>query len=128
MVIRFGTVNISGSGRSLEIGETADEIDVTTYGSDDREYIPGMVDRDASLDVLDDDTNTTVREAVRAGMQGSLTWFPLGTASGNPKFQVGTAVILERNFTYPYDDAVLMSVRLRLSGNVTETTASGAGL
>ena len=124
MVIKFGTLDISGQGRSLEISQSADEIDVTTYGSDDKEFISGMLERSATLEVLDDDTATEVRNALKPGTTAnSLTWFPLGTAAGKPKFSVPTAVPLGQDISYPYDDAVTMSVNLRLSGAVTEGTA-----
>jgi hypothetical protein len=123
MVILFDGTDVSGQGRSFDVSETADEIDVTTYGSDDKEFIVGMVERDSSLEVLDDDTSTTIRDAVKTGQTGSLVWFPMGTASGNPKFTVGTAVVKERSFSYPYDDVVLMSVSIRLSGAVVEGSA-----
>lgn len=123
MFVKFGTLNVSGQGRNLEIQQSADEIDVTAYGSVDKEFIVGKTERQASLEVLDDAADSTVRLKMAVGSLDSLTWFPLGTASGNPKFSVGTAIVLENNISYPYDDAVLMSISLRLSGAVTEGTA-----
>lgn len=127
MVVKLGTVDVSGQGRSFEVAQSADEVDVTTYGSDDKEFIAGMIERTGTLEVLDDDTNTLIRNATKPGTSGSLTWFPQGTASGNPKFSVATAVVLGQDLSYPYDDAVVMSINLRLSGAVTEGTASGTG-
>lgn len=123
MVIKFGTVDVSGQGRTLDVSQTADEIDVTTYGSTDKEFIVGKVERSATMEVLDDSTSSTIRLALKPGTQNSMAWFPIGTASGNPKFTVGTAVVLENSISYPYDDAVTMSVNVRLSGAVTEGTA-----
>lgn len=122
MVIFFGTVNVSGQGRQLEISQSADEIDVTTYGSDDKEFIVGMLEREGSLEILDDDTNSLIRTKTAPGSSGSLVWFPQGSVSGKPRFDVGTAVVREQNLSYPYDDAVMMDVTLRLSGAVTETS------
>jgi hypothetical protein len=128
MVVKFGTLDISGQGRNLEIGQTADEIDVTTYGSDDKEYIVGMIERDGSLEVLDDSGSSAIRIALQPGSTNSLVWFPIGTASGNPKFSVGTAVVKEQNLSYPYDDAVMLNTNIRLSGAVVEGTANSVGL
>ena len=128
MLVKFGTLDISGQGRNLEVSQSADEIDVTTYGSDDKEFIVGMIERDASLEVLDDSSSSTIRTALKPGSTNSLVWFPIGTASGNPKFSVATAVVKEQNLSYPYDDAVLMSTNVRLSGAVVEGTANGSGL
>ena len=123
MYITFAGTNISGQGRNLEISQSADEIDVTTYGSTDKEYIVGMLDRDASIEILDDDTSNTIRVKMTPGSSGTLIWYPLGTVAGKPKFTVGTAVVTEANISYPYDDAVLLSCSMRLSGAVTEGTA-----
>lgn len=123
MVIKFGTVDVSGAGRTLDISQTADEIDVTAYGSTDKEFIVGKVERSATMEVLDNSTDTLIRTSLAPGTSNSMAWFPIGTASGNPKFTVGTAVVLENSISYPYDDAVTMSVNVRLSGAVTEATA-----
>lgn len=123
MVVKFGTLTVAGQGRQLEVSQSADEVDVTSYGSTDKEFIAGLVDRTANLEVLDDATNATIRTAFKTGTSNSLTWFPIGTTSGNPKFSVGTAVVTEQNLSYPYDDAVLFEVTMRLSGTVTEATA-----
>lgn len=128
MVVKFGTVSVAGAGRNLQVEQSADDIDVTTYGSAAKEFIAGLVDRSATLDILDDNASSAVRAAFTPGTANSLTWFPLGTASGNPKFAVGTAVITGANQQYPYDDAVLLNVSMRLSGAVIESTANGSGL
>lgn len=123
MVVKFGTLSVAGFGRQLEVEQSANEIDVTAYGSTDQEFIAGFVDRSASLEILDDNSSSTVRSAFTPGTSNSLTWFPIGTTSGNPKLSVGTAVVTEANKSYPYDDAVVISVSMRLSGTVTEGTA-----
>ena len=123
MVVKFGTLSVAGQGRNLEVSQSADEVDVTTYGSSDKEFITGLIERTATLEILDDSTNSAIRTAFKPGTSNSMTWFPIGTASGLPKFSVGTAVVTEANLSYPYDDAVLIEVTLRLSGTVTESTA-----
>lgn len=123
MVVKFGTVSVSGQGRNLEISQSGDEIDVTTYGSTDKEFITGLADRSATLEVLDDNASTLVRTAMKVGSASSLTWFPQGTVAGKPMRSVGTATVTSADESYPYDDAVLISVGLRLNGAVTEGTA-----
>jgi predicted secreted protein len=123
MVVKFGTLNVSGQGRNLEINQSADEIDVTSYGSSDKEFILGKTERDGTLEILDDAASSVVRKALAVGSIGSLTWFPIGTTSGNPQLACATVLIREQNLSYPYDDAVTASVTLRLSGPVVEGTA-----
>ena len=127
MVVKFGTLSVAGAGRNLEVSQTTDEIDVTTYGSTDKEFIVGFVDRTATMEILDSNSSSTIRTAFAPGSANSLTWFPIGTASGSPKFS-GSAIVRESNKSYPYDGAVLLSVTMRLSGTVTETTSDGTGL
>jgi predicted secreted protein len=124
MRIFFGTLDISGQGRNLEISQQADDIDVTSYGSTDKEFITGFTDRSGTLEVLDDDSATAVRTALTPGSANSLTWYPQGTTSGKPKRSVGTAIITEANEQYPYDDAVLLNVTMRINGKPTEGTAA----
>lgn len=121
MVIRFGTLNVSGQGRSLEISQQADDIEVTTYGSTDKEFITGFTERSATLEILDDNGSSAIRDALKPGSTNSLTWYPQGTASGKPVRSVGTCVITEANESYPYDDAVVISTSLRLNGNPSES-------
>lgn len=127
MVAKFGTLSVAGAGRNLEVSQSSDEIDVTTYGSSDKEFIVGFVDRTATLEILDSDSSAAIRDAFVPGTSSSLTWFPIGTASGNPKFFAATAVVKESNKTYPYDGAVLLNVTMRISGTVIESTADGSG-
>jgi predicted secreted protein len=123
MVVTLGGTDLSGQGRSLEVSQSVEEIDVTTYGSPGREFIVTLPERSASLEVLDDATSATIRDKTKPGSGGTLVWFPQGTASGKPKFTCGTTWVTEQNLSYPYDDAVTASVSLRLSGAVTEGTA-----
>lgn len=123
MVILFGTLNISGQGRSLDVDQSADEIDATAYGDAEKDFIVGKSERTGSMEVLDDSASTTVRQALAVGTINSMTWYPLGTASGRPKFTAGTTVVLGKSISYPYDDVVLMSVNLRFSTGVIEGTA-----
>lgn len=123
MFARFGTLSVAGQGRNLEVSQSADEIDVTSYGSTAKEFITGLIERSASLEILDDSGSSAIRTAFTPGSANSLTWFPLGTVSGLPKFSVADAVVTQADISYPYDDAVLISVEMRLSGAVTEGTA-----
>jgi hypothetical protein len=88
MAVRFGTFSVAGAGRQLEVSQSADEIDVTTYGSTDKEFLAGFIDRSATLDILDDSTNSAIRNAFKTGTSNSLAWFPIGVGTGNPKFNV----------------------------------------
>lgn len=125
MAVRFGTLSVAGQGRNLEISQSADEVDVTSYGSTAKEFIAGLIERSGSLEILDDSASNAIRTAFTPGSSNSLAWFPLGITSGNPKLSCATAVVTGADISYPYDDAVLVSVSLRLSGAVVEGTSVG---
>lgn len=122
MYVQFAGQSVAGQGRQMEITQTADDIDVTTYGSSDKEFIAGLTDRSATLQILDDSASSTVRTKFGPGSTGSLVWGPQGSGSSKPRFDVGTAVVTEANISYPYDDAVVIAVTLRLNGAVAEST------
>ena len=121
MFASFGGTSVAGQGRSMEVSQSANDIDVSTYGSRNQEFIAGPVGRSATMEILDDNASSTVRAKFVPGSSGTLIWAPVGTVTGSPKFTVGTAVVTEANFSYPYDDAVVISVTMRLSGAVVES-------
>jgi predicted secreted protein len=125
MAVRFGTLSVAGQGRNLEVSQSSDEVDVTSYGSAAKEFVAGLIERSGSLEVLDDSQSSVIRSAFTPGSSNSLSWFPIGIASGNPKLSVATAVVTEANISYPYDDAVLISVSMRLNGALVEGTSVG---
>lgn len=122
MYVSFLGTSVAGQGRQLEVNQQANDIDVTTYGSSDQEFIAGLIGRTATLSVLDDSGSATIRNKFTPGSTGTLIWAPLGTGSGKPRHTNGTAVVTEANISYPYDDAVVIAVTMRLSGAVAEDT------
>ena len=114
MYASFGGTSVAGFGRNLEINQQANDIDVSTYGTVDQEFIAGPVGRSATLQILDDADSSAVRTKFTPGSTGTLIWAPVGTTSGKPKFTVGTAVVTEANISYPYDDAVVIEVTMQV--------------
>lgn len=121
LVLNWKASNISGVSRSLEIEEETKEIDVTTYGADDYEYITTQKkNRRASFTVLDSVDGSTTEDLLAAGQSGTLIYSPEGTATGKRKKTV-QAVILRSRKTYPHDDAVQFNTEMRLSGAIAGT-------
>ena len=126
LVITWQGENISGVSRALEIEEETTEIDVTTYGSDDYEYITTRKKQHrGSFTVLDSkgSAGTAIEALLNAGASGTLVWSPEGTATGNRRKEV-QAVILRSRKSYPHDDAVSFQTEIRLSGSITSGTHS----
>ena len=124
LVIIFDGTNISGQGRTLEISQSSDDIDVTAYGSGDKEFIVGMQERSATVEILDEEESPAIRLALVPGSSGTLAWFPEGEGSGQPSFEA-EAFVMEQNLSYPYDDVVMLNVTMKLSDALEEGVAEG---
>lgn len=113
-----GTLVISGDYRTLDIPETADEIDASA-GSDTRKVtLAGQVAASWTFEMLQQSAGTALFDRVAPQSTGTLRWSPEGTASGKQK-KSAAATILGRNETFPYNDVVT----LRLNGSLTADTA-----
>lgn len=124
MVVTFKGTDVSGAGRALEVTEEASEIDVTTYGSADREYlVTSKKERTASFTVLDDAGATATEELFEVGTSGTLVYSPEGITAGTRKRTV-TALVLRSRKTFPHDDVVQFAVDFRLTGAITKGTNS----
>lgn len=122
MVLQFAGTNISGASRALEINEEVNELDATTYGSADREYLMTKKrNRDGSFTILDDAGATATENLLDVGTTGTLEWAPEGTAAGKRK-RTCTALILRSRKTFPHDDITQFAVNFRLSGSITKGT------
>lgn len=122
LVVTFKATNVSGAGRALEVTEEATEIDVTTYGSLDREYlVTKKMERTASFTVLDDAGATATEALFEVGTSGTLIYSPEGTAAGKRRRTV-EALVLRSRKTFPHDDVVQFAVDLRLTGAITKGT------
>jgi hypothetical protein len=122
LVVTFKGTDVSGAGRALEVTEEATEIDVTTYGSVDNEYlVTKKKDRTASFTVLDDAGSTTTEELFEVGTSGTLVYSPEGTVAGKRKRTV-TALVLRSRKSFPHDDVTQFAVDFRLTGAITKGT------
>lgn len=112
-----GTTVISGDYRTLDIPESADEIDASA-GSDTRKFtLPGQVAASWTLEMLPQEAGTVVFAAVAPQTIGTLRWSPEGTASGKQK-KYAAATILGRNEAFGYNSVAT----LRLNGSLTSAT------
>lgn len=122
-----GTAVLSGKQRTFRTSESSDEIDATGGSDQEAVFLPKFTASEASISVVD-----TLGSAGTAGTadwarlapqkQGTLYWYPEGTAAGNASFSQA-AVVLGRDREYPYDNVVTYDVRWRLSGTQTSGTA-----
>lgn len=122
LVVTFDATNISGDGRSVSYSESADVLDDTTYGADNRSKQAGLLDGSGSFEALDQTgTWSTAWQAIQPGTSGTMVISPEGTTTGNRRATF-TAVISERSVEFPYDNLATMSMSFEISGAVVEDT------
>jgi len=120
LYVKFGSTVLSGDHRTFEVNETAGEIDASA-GNDRRSaYLPGRIDGEANMTLLQSEGGTALFQAVSPQSSGTLEWAPEGTASGKPKRQC-LAVALDRSENMGYDEVAMLNIRFRLSGDLTES-------
>ena len=120
VVVTFNAVDISGDGRSTSYEQTADILDDTTYGADDRTKQGGLRDGSGSMEALDTSGNWSAAwDEIIPGTSATMIIYPEGNATGERRLSF-TAVIGNRSVTWPYDDLATLSMSFEISGGVTE--------
>lgn len=114
-----GTVTLSGDYTTFDVSRSIDLIDVTAGNDQDKNFIAGIKDGDASLTFYDT-TGTggsALLAALAEGTAGTLLYAPLGTATGKPK-RGFPAISKGCKEKYPYDKAVEISTDFQKSGAI----------
>lgn len=120
--VDFDAQSVSGDGRSVSYEETADVLDDTVYGADNRTKVASLKDGSFSLEMLDKTGDWDAAfQALANGASGVVTIRPEGTGAGLREVAF-TGVINSRSVEFPYDDLAKISVSGEISGVVTETT------
>lgn len=119
--VTFNAVDVSGDGRSASLEQSADVLDDTVYGMDERTKIASLEDGSFSLEALDS-TGTwgTAWQELAVGASATMTIRPEGTGAGLREVSF-TGVITSRSLEMPYDDLVKISASGEISGAVTES-------
>jgi len=122
VVVLFNAVDISGTGRSISFEESADILDDSKWGTDDRTKLGGLKDGSGNMDAVDTTGDwTTAWEAIVPGSSATLEIRPEGTGAGLRTVSF-TAVIGNRSIDLPYDDLAKFSMSFEKSGAATEGT------
>ena len=121
-VLSFGGTDVTSDGRSVQFEQTADVLDDTVFGQDERTKIASLEDGSFSLELLDTTGAwATAWTTLAAGASGTVLIHPEGTGSGLREVSF-TGIITSRSLEMPYDDLAKVSVSGEISGAVTETT------
>jgi len=126
LYLTFGSLVLSTDFQSFEPDEQGNLVEVTAGDDADATYAANYKSGKASFEALYDATaGATSGTAVWAGVapltEGTLTWSPLGTASGKPKYAVNSFVESRKN-PINFKDAMAINVEFRYNGAVTPST------
>lgn len=120
VVVLIEGVDVSGDGRSTSYEETADTLDDTVAGMDNRTKIASLKDGTFSYEALDTTGAWTgAWQGIANGLEAAVLIYPEGNVAG--KREVGfDGVITSRSIEFPYDDLAKVSISGEISGPVSE--------
>ena len=119
--VAFDATDVTSDGRSVSFEQTADTLDDTVYGQDERTKVASLEDGSFSLELLD--TTGSWGDAwanLVPGATGTVEIQPEGTGSGKRQLSF-TGVITSRSLELPYEDLAKLSISGEISGPVDET-------
>ncbi|MCF4152618.1 phage tail protein [Dethiosulfovibrio sp. F2B] len=119
-----GTPTAFGEVKSFSLDTSLGTIDASVISTDWKNYLVGQASWSGSLECFYDPTDSAQAELsskVIAGTAVTLTFYPLGDATGKPEL-TGTAYVTAWNVSGATEDAVGLSISFQGSGALTEST------
>lgn len=110
-----GTINLSGDYRSVSIKENTDTAETTAGSDTHKTYIPTIKSATIDYSGLFPTGGTALYAALAAGVQGTLTVAPEGTASGKVS-KVYPAISMGASYDTPYADVVTVTCIFQSNG------------
>lgn len=120
LVVHFittdGTATLTGDGRNLEVTREYESADVTAGADGARTYKKTLQNMSATFEALFIGENGTASHTIAAlGAEGTLLYYPGGTATGKPKGGF-PCFISKKDESYPFDDAAIISMEFMSMG------------
>lgn len=120
-ILLLNAVDISTYVDTITHTESADSLDVTTFGNDGHRKRGGLTDGTIALGGVYDTTTSGPHDVVKPllGTVVAYDWRPEGTGAGKPK---ATCNVLVQNYveSSPVADIVRWTVALEIDGDVTD--------
>lgn len=124
MTLTFGGSAVAANTLvSVDFPETRDELDVTGAGQDDKEFLPSERSATITINMWDDAAETNYDLFPIGGAAATLLFYPQGNTTGKPS-KSASAFVTSRTRPVQHNQAVALTVTLRVSGAVTEGTVS----
>ena len=112
-----GTINLATDYRSVSIKENTDTAETTAGADTHKTYLPTI--KSATIDYSGlfpaGSAGTALYAALAAGVQGTLTVAPEGTATGKLS-KAYTAISMGATFDTPYADVVTVNCTFQSNG------------
>lgn len=113
-----GTVSMQADFRTVTLSPTVDFADATAGSDARRKRIPTIKDTSVSYAGLAQTGGTALEDALVEGTEGTILFYPEGTATGKRKYTIG-AFSQGGKFNLPYADVVELTVEFMGNGNHT---------
>ena len=110
-----GTINLSTDYRSVSINESTDTAETTAGSDTHKTYLPTIKSATINYLGLFPSGGTALYAALAAGVQGTLTVAPEGTASGKVS-KVYPAISMGASYDTPYADVVTVTCTFQSNG------------
>lgn len=120
-VFMLNAVNITDFVDTVTITESADSLDVTTFGNDGHRKRGGLTDGSIAIGGVYDTTSNGPHDVIKPllGTNVAFDWRPEGTGTGLPK-TTGTVLVQNYVESDPVADIVRWTAALEIDGNVTD--------
>lgn len=110
-----GTINLATDYRSVSIKENTDTAETTAGADTHKTYLPTIKSATIDYSGLFQSGGTALYAALTAGVQGTLTVAPEGTATGKVS-KAYPAICMGATYDTPYADVVTVNVTFQSNG------------
>lgn len=116
-------VNFSSGLDDVTVSRSLDPAEVTTFGDNDRNFIPGLRTGTISCSGHFASTYAEILDALLGLSSASLTfeYSPDGSTAASRHLLTGECWMVSLEYSAPVDDKVSMSFELQVTGAVTST-------
>ena len=117
-------VNLSSGVRKVSFSRSMDAPEVTTYGDSDRNYISGLRGAEITIEGIFSSTHAEVLDGVFGDATSTSYSFELnpdGSTAAGRHLLKGECLMTSLEYGVPFDDAVSMSIGLRVTGAISST-------
>ena len=119
------TTTITGDHKGFSYTPSLSMIDESAGADSQKIYLVGVKDGSMTYNAVfqgsDSSGGTTTFSTLAEGNEGTLKWYPNGTAAGRSYFSA-KAISQGVGYSYPYDNVVEVTVNWQQSGTRSEGT------